>query len=322
MKSRDIVLQAITRNYPPRVPLHYHNRDVEFSDTIDIKYRPAASFVETEPGLSEWGYVWRKLDATMGQPHNHPLADWERIDSYVPPDPNAPGRLDHVAPLAAMFPDKLVVVDMGITGANVAMFLRGFEAFVIDLYQECEQAERVIDLVMAYENGIIRRAAEGPADAVRFGDDWGMQQGLIIDPRLWRQVFAPRYEAQFALAHSLGLKVWFHTCGDVFSIIGDLIACGADVIELLQPDIFGVERLGDTFGGKVCFACSVDHQRRAISGTREEIVDYTQRLQRSLGGKNGGYIGFIEDYSSLGMSETNYQWLRAAFHGLPPYEWT
>ena len=91
---------------------------------------------------------------------------------------------------------------------------------------------------------------------------------------------------------------------------------GVDVLELLQPDIFGVERLASQYGGRVCFCCSVDHQRCAVSGTREEIFAYARRLNERLGCFNGGFIGYIEDYSSLGMSEQNDQWIREAFHGL------
>ena len=89
-----------------------------------------------------------------------------------------------------------------------------------------------------------------------------------------------------------------------------------DVMELLQPDIYGIDWLASEFGGKVCFCCAVDHQRRAISGTREEIFTYAGVLNKRLGAFNGGFIADIEDYSSLGMSEHNYQWIKEACHGL------
>lgn len=113
--------------------------------------------------------------------------------------------------------------------------------------------------------------------------------------------------------------MWFHTCGDVSAIIPDLIACGADVLELLQPDVFGVDTLAEQYGGQVCFCCAVDHQRRAISGTRDKIMSYARGLKERLGAFNGGFIGYVEDYASLGMDEQHYQWVREAFHFLPPY---
>ena len=100
------------------------------------------------------------------------------------------------------------------------------------------------------------------------------------------------------------------------SLAEGLLETGVDVIELLQPDLFGVDNLARDFGGKVCFCCSVDHQRRAIHGDRDEIFAYARHLRDALGAFNGGFIGYVEDYASLGMTERNYLWIREAFHTL------
>lgn len=316
MTAKEIVCRAIERTGPPRIPINYCNRDFEFSDTGGVGYAPAAGFSPAAPEMTEWGYVWQRLDATMGQPRVRPLADWEKATDYAPPDPFAPGRLDHLPAALAEQGDKFVKFGLGITGFNQATFLRGFEDFLMDLHAAPERAERVLDMVFGFENGIIERLGDTAVHAVSFGDDWGTQRGLIISPELWRKVFRPRYAEQFARVRAPGKKVWFHTCGNVWEIIGDLIDIGADVLELLQPDIFGVERLAAEFGGKVCFCCAVDHQRRAIHGTREEIIAYARLLRDKLGAYDGGFIAYIEDYASLGMDEQHYQWIREAFHGL------
>jgi hypothetical protein len=252
----------------------------------------------------------------MGQPATHPLADDDAISAYCPPDPKASGRLAHIPDFVAHNADKYHIFGLGISGFNQATFLRGFEQFLTDLYIAPELANQVLDYVFDFENGMIDQLDGLPIDCVKFGDDWGTQQELIINPVQWRQFFKPRYAAQFERIHQSGRKVWFHSCGQVHAIIGDLIEIGVDVLEFLQPDIFGVERLSAEFGGKVCFCCSVDHQRRAINGTREEIFAYTRLLANQLGGEDGRFIGYIEDYASLGMPEAQYQWIREAFHSL------
>lgn len=319
MKSKEIVCRAIERTGPCRIPMNYYNRDFVFSDTMMVGYAPAASFVPMEPGLNEWGYAWESVDGTMGQPHFFPLADWDEVEAYTPPDPAAPGRLDHAPAFLAEHGEKFIkfsVGAMGITGFNQATFLRGFENFMSDLYLSRERVQYVLDMVFNFENAMIERVCRFPIDAICFADDWGTQQGLMISPELWREVFRPRYAEQFALVHRYGKKVWFHSCGNIYSIIGDLIEIGVDVLELLQPDLLEVERLSTDFGGKVCFCCSVDHQRRALDGTHQEILVYAGLLKEKLGCFNGGFIAYIEDYSSLGMSEQQYQWIREAFHGL------
>jgi hypothetical protein len=326
MTRKQIVYAAIDRTGPPRLPINYCNRDFDSSDTIGVGFAAARDFVPSEPGATEWGYVWEALDKTMGQPRSHPLAEWDRIDTYVPPNPYAPGRFDALNEQLAPWRDRFIKFGVGISGFNQATFLRGFESFMTDLYTDRDRVERVLDIVFNFENGLIDQAVQYPVDCVAFGDDWGTQKGLMIAPELWREVFRARYEDQFARIHRAGNKVWFHTCGDVSAIIGDLIDVGIDVIELLQPDLLGVERLACEFGGKVCFCCSVDHQAgafhsepplsRAISGTRDEIFAYARFLRDTLGTFSGGFIAYIEDYACLGMSEQNYQWIREAFHCL------
>lgn len=316
MTRREITIRAIERRNPPRTPLNYCNRDFQDSDTIGVGYGHASGFVPREAGDTEWGFVWEVLDGTMGQPKTHPLADWDAYRGYRPPDPDAPGRFDAVPEQIAAWPDRFIKFGLGITGFNQATFLRGYEQFMMDLAVDPARAEAVLDLVFDFENGVIDRAVQFPVDAVCFGDDWGTQQGLMISLDQWRSLFRPRYAAQFERVRRAGKKVWFHSCGHVHAILGDLIDIGVDVVELLQPDVMGVEQLARDFGGRVCFCCSVDHQRRAISGTRDEIFAYARFLRDTLGAFNGGFIAYVEDYASLGMSEQNYQWIREAFHSL------
>lgn len=316
MNSREVVYRTIERRGTPRVPINYANRDLDISDTMTFSWQPAADFVPDGQGTTEWGYIWEVLDKTMGQPKKHPLADWAHAEAYAPPDPAAPGRFDGLEEALPQWCDKFIKFSVGISGFNQATFLRGFQTLLTDLYTAPERVERVLDVVFDFENALVERAVRYPVDAVMFADDWGMQKGLIVAPHLWREVFRPRYAEQFARVHQAGKKVWFHSCGDIHAIIGDLIEIGVDVLELLQPDLFGVERLARDFGGEVCFCCSVDHQRCAISGSRDEIFAYARLLRDTLGAFDGGFVAYVEDYSCLGMSEQNYHWISEAFQSL------
>ncbi len=316
MTPREIVYRAIEFRSPPRVPVKYKNRDLELSDVLSTGYDTPAGFKPSEPGMTEWGWAWRTLDNTIGQPQSHPLSDDLAVDTYRPPDPYAPGRLDLARADIGRWKDKFVKFSMGISGFNLAIFLRGMENLLTDLCLQPARASKVIHYIFDFESAIIDQLGPLAADCVAFGDDWGTQEGLIIAPAAWRKVFKPLYADQFARARKAGKKTWMHTCGNVREIIGDFIDIGLDVIELLQPDVMGVESLAREFGGKICFCCSIDHQRLAINGSRQEIFDYARRLNDLLGSRHGGFIAYIEDYSCLGMSERNYRWIRQAFESL------
>ncbi|NLX96389.1 MAG: hypothetical protein GXY83_09450, partial [Rhodopirellula sp.] len=162
MERKEIVYRAIERTGPPRTPVNYCNRDFDRSDTIGCGYAAASAFVPQEPGDTEWGYVWHVLDQTMGQPGMHPLADWARFNEYAPPDPYAPGRFDDIEGVIAANCDRFIKFGLGITGFNQATFLRGMEAFLTDLYTDRDRAERVLDFVFDFENGLIEQAVQHP----------------------------------------------------------------------------------------------------------------------------------------------------------------
>jgi hypothetical protein len=77
--------------------------------------------------------------------------------------------------------------------------------------------------------------------------------------------------------------------------------------------------LGRRYAGRVCFVCPVSYQTTAISGTEEDIRREVGRLVRNLGRGGGGLIGYVEEYSSIGMSEANYRACIRAFRELGGY---
>ena len=314
MNSKEIVKKAIEMKNPPRVPLFYFNKYKERSDIASTGYKEAADFKFKGTDKSEWGFEWESLDNTMGQPKHPPITSWDKMDGYKSPDPNAAGRFDHIPDFINSNKDKYLIGSIGISGFNFVTFIRGFESTLEDLYFEKENIGNLIDIVFSFEKEIIKNYGRYGLDAVAFGDDWGTQNSLMISPALWREVFKPRYKEQFDLIHNQGMHVYFHSCGYIYDIIPDLIEIGVDILNLNQPDLFGVEKLGRDFGGKVCFNCPVDHQTVAINGTRDEIFDYARRLKTNLGSFNGGFIGYIEEYSSIGMSDENFQSIIQAFN--------
>ena len=317
MTSKERVRAAVGFQDPDRLPIYYFNRDQERSDILMGGYQAAADFVPAVPNQSEWGFVWHRQDDTMGQPKEPPLqASWDLLEQWTPPDPYAPGRMDSIKRMVDEHPDHYVIGGLGITGFNLVTFIRGFENVMADFYLDPENLETLIKIVTDFETGIIHQMCACGVDAIAFGDDWGTQTSLMVSPELFRRFFKPYYQRQFAVVKSYGCQVYFHCCGQVFEILDDLIEIGADILNLNQPDIFPLARLSAGFRGRVCFNCPVDHQTVALFGDDDEIHDYAARLVRELGTEHGGFMAYIEEYHSIGMSEQNYQSICHAFETL------
>ena len=60
----------------------------------------------------------------------------------------------------------------------------------------------------------------------------------------------------------------------------------------------------------------ISYQTVSISGTVDEIHAEARRLYDHLADDNGGFIGYIEEYSCMGMSPVNYRACADAFRML------
>jgi len=138
----------------------------------------------------------------------------------------------------------------------------------------------------------------------------------MISPELWRKLFRARYRRQFAHAHQLGLHVWFHCCGNFVDIAADFHRIGVDVLNISQPNVMDVPAVGARLRGKQCFLMPISYQTVSIQGTPEEIFAEARRLYDLLATETGGFIGYVEEYSSMGMSEENYRACAEAFRRL------
>ena len=316
MTSREIVKRAVEFRNPPRLPLFFINELLDHADVLRISYGQAESFPKKNTDYSEWGFRWDRRDDTMGSPVEPPIDSWDKFDNYIPPDPYAKGRFSHLPAFFEKYGDLYYVADMQLSSFTISCFLRGTDKLLEDFYLEPEKLCKLLDMVIEFENGIIRQFASYPISAIGYADDYGSQQNLLMSPSMWREFIKPRLANQFDLIHSLGMHVYFHSCGYIYDIIQDMVDIGVDILNLNQPDIMGIENLARDFGGKVCFNCPVDHQTVAVRGTPAEIREYAERLYRNFNFPNGGYIGHIEEYSSIGMSAENYQAIVSAFEDI------
>lgn len=312
MDSRaQLVKQTITFAHPERIPILFLNRDQMEGDIL------MRGMVLEPDGANEWGYHLENLgDGTMGQPKHPILPEWSCLDTYRFPDVHAEQRMAGIEEFKAAAEGRYLLAGLGITGFNLYTFLRGFQNALLDFVIEREQAEYLIDRIMDFEMDLVTLAAKAGLHGVHFADDWGSQENLLIDPALWRDMFKPRYQRQFKHAHQLGLDVWFHSCGHVQDIVEDFHEIGVDVMNISQPNANDIEEIGRRLRGKQCFMEPISYQTVSISGTPEQIAGEARRMHAALGAPDGGFIGYIEEYTCMGMPERNYQACVAAFRNL------
>jgi uroporphyrinogen decarboxylase len=152
--------------------------------------------------------------------------------------------------------------------------------------------DRKVDNMLTNLN-LYHQAVGDNIDIVRMGEDYGMQQGMMISPRAFETMVAPYYERVCRWIHEHTLwKVFFHCCGGIYPIIGTLIDCGIDILNPVQTTAVGMDpvRLKADFGARVTFwGGGVDTQTVLPFGSPAEVyAQVTERIE--IFGPGGGYV--------------------------------
>ncbi len=159
----------------------------------------------------------------------------EKIDELEIPDPNTAHPMCEVIKavqiLVKEIGDRVYIMGRADQGpVALAAGLRGWEEFIVDmaLNREPELIQKVIDF--AYR--VHRRYAEALREAGAHGTSMGEAGVDIIGPHLYRR-FAQPYDRRLVEAvGSPDFPVAVHICGDATLILEDMVATGAQILEL------------------------------------------------------------------------------------------
>jgi hypothetical protein len=300
---RNIVNQALHFQSPVRLP--YELPDPYGSDIFWTKPSPSPD-ARYGNGVDEWGAVWENVGiGWMGEVKNAPLKAWSDWDKLAIPDIRAPHRWTFLDDLRERAGDRYIL------GHSVSLyerihFLRGLENTWADIYEAPEELARLLDLLVDMDLYIIERYAAGGVDGFFMGDDWGLQDRLMISPEKWREIWMPRYAKLFKAAHEAGLSTFLHSCGYIVDILDDLIAIGLDAVHMDQQENMGLDLLGKRFGGRLTFYCPVDIQQTMCKGNPDQVRAYARKMVRTLGRPEGGIIvRWYGDPVGAGHSQQN-----------------
>ena len=175
-----------------------------------------------------------------------------------------------------------------------AMYVRGVGQILLDLALNPEIAEYVFGRIAEFYLEYARRtleAADGGIDIFFTGDDFGTQDATMVSPAMWRRFLRPGFQAFIDLGHRYGCKVAHHTCGCVRPLIPDIIECGLDILNPLQPDVAGMDYrdINARFGGQLCFHGAISIQKTLPFGTPDDVrAEVRDRVETLAPG--GGFI--------------------------------
>jgi len=258
--------------------------------------------VDCPPGqgyTDEWGIEWKaaQYETKFGKGKyteivGHPLAQDSAIDTYQPPDPQRPQLYTEAERVIKEFKSEYWIVGVTVTTIwETAWALRGLEQMLMDLVLNRDLAERILDIPYKYHLAAAKKLVEMGVDMIWVGDDMGTQQIMLIAPEQWRQIFKPRMANFITALKKINpdIKIAYHSDGNIYQIIADLIEIGLDVLNPIQPACMDPAKVKKDFGHKLCFWGTMDEQYTLPFGTAGDVEGEVKKRLKTIG-KDGGLI--------------------------------
>ncbi len=317
MDRREIVQRAIEFKKPPRLPFWQSfipeiPNDIRDCWEMDRQkngwFFDPNQWPDRHKALDDWGCGWEASDVeNMGQVTMHPLEDWSRLNSYRPPNPRDPYYFERLEREMADAGDRYVVVTSHFNLFERLDMLHGFKSTLEDLYLEPEKCERVLDLVTSWKLehwDELHRRFGSRVHGLFCTDDWGSQESTFISSPMFETFFMPRYRKLVDAVHSKGWHFMLHSCGKINDFVPHFIRLGIEVVNMGQPQTYGIRELGSRFAGKICFLSTADIQKTLPSGDLEKIRAEVRELVANWSIADGGFIVFNYGMGgAIGVSE-------------------
>ncbi len=249
-----------------------------------------------EEYTDEWGIGWRWFRNATGGSYTemvrHPLADLRDPSDYVLPDFARADRYDGLRQLIAQYGSEYGIMGgAACTLFELAWYLRGMERVLQDLVSAKDFMNVFLDDLTQWIDLAGSKMVELGVDIIWIGDDFGTQDRMLISPALFREFFKPRYARLFAKWRSINpqVKIAFHSDGNIYPIIADLVEIGLDILNPIQPKSMDPAKVKKDFGKHLTLWGTVDIQHVLPFGTPAEVTEEV-RLRLRTAGQGGGLI--------------------------------
>lgn len=242
------------------------------------------------------------------------MQSWDNIDDYIMPDFDNPSRYTHLEEALYINREKFSIGwVMGFPFAFMRK-MRKMDQFLMDLILDKENVLKLRDKVVKTMQGVIENYGQLGADGIFFCEDWGVQDRLLISPKLFREIFKPAYITLCNTAKKYNMKIFMHSCGFVEEILEDLIEVGIDVFQFDQPNLMGLERLSEIIGNRATLYSPADIQVVLPSENIEYIEENVEKMVKLFYKNGGGLIAKdYGDYRTIGVKQQYVECMRAKF---------
>jgi len=247
-----------------------------------------------------WGVTYEyRVYGIMGHAMDFPIKSTEDMAEYkFPPLPDYTRNrqsFDGFKNWVSDFrKDYFALLGCGASYMERISAIRGFDNFLMDLYDDSAEINSFMDRITDYYLENILALIKAGAEGIAFGDDYGTQNGLILSKDLFRHAIKPRLKRLTDPIKKAGLHIHFHSCGRVLELFGDFKDIGVNSVWLQMP-AYDMTELRDACR-EYNFSAAL-HPDRAVTmthGTPEDVRELILTINEIFRPKDGGSWFYVE----------------------------
>lgn len=224
--------------------------------------------------------------------HHGAITSWEDFERYRWP------RIEEtdffaIDYLASHLPDGMGLMTCHAGGIfeHVSQIM-SLEGLCLAVYDQPDLVDAVIARVGECMVSYYRHLLDLPSVIAIFqGDDMGFRTGTLIKPDDLRMRFLPWHKRFAALAHEKGLPYFLHSCGNLETIMEDLISeVGIDGKHSYEDAIMPVQDFQTRYGQRIAVLGGMD-LNILTAATPDQVRQHTRFLMETCGARGRYAIG-------------------------------
>jgi uroporphyrinogen decarboxylase len=212
----------------------------------------------------------------------------EELEAVEWPDPDA---LDYsrFERIGAILPPNMKVVAVLGKVFTCVWWLMGLEGLSMALVDDPGLVARLFEKVGEFQYRVFENMLQFDCvGLVWHADDIAFSTQLMVNPRILREYVFPWYKEMNRVTHQRGRLAVYHSDGAVQQVLQDIIACGFDGLNPIEPKAMDINEIKRQYGSRISILGNIDLIYTLTRGTPEEVREEVRQRIRELA-PGGGY---------------------------------
>lgn len=166
-------------------------------------------------------------------------------------------------------------------------FIVGMHDFLLLVHDDIDFVEEMLEVATQYLEKMCNAFLNEGVDFIYVGDDIAFKSGLLIQPKIIKDIWIPRMAGVIKPAVERKVPILFHSDGKIDDIVPWLIEIGVDCINPLDPYSINYKDYKKKYGDMVSLCGNIDIEFPLVKGTpidvEKDVKEHMEVLKPGYG---------------------------------------